>query len=406
MKSRFLTDQRGGVAVVFSLALVPMLCFIGAAVDYSRLASAKSHVQQALDAAALEAGRRTIANLDPTPAARNQHVRAVYDANLSSFTDLTTTNFSVSEANLVLTLDASGTVKLAFGGILGIDSVTVGAQAQVPVATPSLEVALVLDNTTSMGQYGKMSNLKLAAKNFLTTIDGARQSGAIQDAKIAIVPFTTQVKLPTSSKTATWLSLSPSGLPSISSSQWQGCVADRLQPYDADLTVPLPGSPVTLEPAVICQFSSMSATQALTSDFSTLSTAIDAMNPNGTTNTTIGLAWGLNVLTNGRPLGDNAAPVGTPRLTKAIIFLTDGTNTQDRFSQNQSAIDARMSALCTAAKTTPIQIYTVRVLDGNETLLRNCASSPGNYTSITDASQLDALFQAIAGQLTKLRLSS
>ncbi len=410
MFSRFMKDRSGGVAVFFGIAVVPMLVFVGGAVDYARLASAQSHMQQGIDAAALEAGRRTIARIDPTTTQRDARSKGVYDANVSNFTDLTTTNFTITDSGTLLTVNASGTVRLAFGGIIGISTVTIGAKAQVPVTVPSLEVALVLDNTGSMAQNGKMTNLKTAAKNFLTTISTAQQSGAIDTAKIALVPFTTQVKLATSNKNANWLRFTPVNLLepmlAINQGQWQGCVSDRDLPNDASLTAPSAGVSATLFPGANCQFSSVSTVVPLSTDFNSMRTAIDNMTANGNTNTTIGLAWGMNVLTNGMPLGDNAAPFGTQRLTKAMIFLTDGTNTQNRFSSSQSAIDARMTQLCNAAHGTTVVIYTVRVLDGNATLLQNCASTSDDYASITDASQLDALFQKIAGQLTKLRLSS
>ena len=36
MWSRFLADQRAGVAPMFALAIVPIIGLVGAAVDYSR----------------------------------------------------------------------------------------------------------------------------------------------------------------------------------------------------------------------------------------------------------------------------------------------------------------------------------------------------------------------------------
>jgi len=42
MYSRFFADQRGGVAPMFALAIVPIIGVAGAAVDYSRAESARS----------------------------------------------------------------------------------------------------------------------------------------------------------------------------------------------------------------------------------------------------------------------------------------------------------------------------------------------------------------------------
>ena len=64
------------------------------------------------------------------------------------------------------------------------------------------------------------------------------------------------------------------------------------------------------------------------------------MTPAGNTNTTIGLVWGWHSLTSNLPLTQGAAPA--PDLDKVIIMLTDGDNTEDRWSNSGSDIDARM----------------------------------------------------------------
>jgi Flp pilus assembly protein TadG len=51
--ARFAGAERGNVAMMFAIALVPMLGFIGAAIDYSRAVSARSAMQAAADATAL-----------------------------------------------------------------------------------------------------------------------------------------------------------------------------------------------------------------------------------------------------------------------------------------------------------------------------------------------------------------
>src|SRR5436190_22924375 len=49
----FLRDRRAGVAPMFALALVPIVGFVGAAIDYSRANSVKVAMQAAVDATAL-----------------------------------------------------------------------------------------------------------------------------------------------------------------------------------------------------------------------------------------------------------------------------------------------------------------------------------------------------------------
>src|SRR3979409_1289529 len=49
----FRRAERGNVAVIFTLAMIPIMGMVGAAVDYSRANSVKSAMQQAIDATAL-----------------------------------------------------------------------------------------------------------------------------------------------------------------------------------------------------------------------------------------------------------------------------------------------------------------------------------------------------------------
>src|SRR3954462_9260290 len=51
--TRFVGADEGNIAVMFAIALVPILSFVGAAIDYTRANSARSSMQAALDSAAL-----------------------------------------------------------------------------------------------------------------------------------------------------------------------------------------------------------------------------------------------------------------------------------------------------------------------------------------------------------------
>jgi hypothetical protein len=53
-----------------------------------------------------------------------------------------------------------------------------------------------------------------------------------------------------------------------------------------------------------------------------------------------------------------------------------------------------------------IELWTIRVINGNATLLRGCATDPNKYKDVQDASQLNQVFEDIAKNLTKLRIAS
>ena len=100
------------------------------------------------------------------------------------------------------------------------------------------------------------------------------------------------------------------------------------------------------------------------------------MTPTGNTNVTIGLQMAWQTLSPAAPFN---APAAAPDLDKVIILLTDGENTQNRWTSSTSSIDARTQKACDNVKAANIKIYTVRVIDGNATLLKNCATKPDMY---------------------------
>ncbi|HWL21560.1 MAG TPA: hypothetical protein VNS33_17945, partial [Bradyrhizobium sp.] len=216
-------------------------------------------------------------------------------------------------------------------------------------------------------------------------------------------------------------------------STWKGCVADRTNPNDA--TGVLPSSDVTTQfPAN--QYSESGASCAndaslrlepvipLSSNWSALKGAINTMKPTGGTNQVIGLAWAWQSLLPGGPLN---VPVEQPNYTynRAIIILSDGLNTEDRWPdngngkiQNGTAIDDRQEALCANLKTLKdpktngpmytvytIQLNTSKPADPESKVLKNCASSPDKFYSLYNSKDVVSAFNSIGTDLSKLRVA-
>src|SRR6201999_4528890 len=115
------------------------------------------------------------------------------------------------------------------------------------------------------------------------------------------------------------------------------------------------------------------------------------------TNQGIGLAWAWMTLTQSDPYN---APPKDPNYTykDAIVLLSDGLNTQNRWYSNASQIDARQKKLCDNAKAANITIYTVQVNTGGDptsSVLQYCASSSDKFFLVTSANQTVSVFQSI-----------
>jgi hypothetical protein len=81
------------------------------------------------------------------------------------------------------------------------------------------------------------------------------------------------------------------------------------------------------------------------------------------------------------------------------------TPARNRWTSTASSIDARTQKAFDNAKADKIQVYTVRVIQGNASLLQGCASNPNMYYEVSQASQLNSVFDSIAQKLANLRIS-
>jgi Flp pilus assembly protein TadG len=415
---RFAADRSGVIAVVFSLTLLPLLMGVGAAVDYSRATAARTDLQSAVDAAVLAVGRVAI----ETGRTNNTvQARQAFDAGFQRGDGTTVTRFAVTQNLEKIVVDVDARIPLAFARLLRIDHIDVNARAEVPLDKVTLEVALVLDNTGSMGSASKLVYLQQAANQLITKLENATVVNFTS--YVALVPFTTQVRL---FEGDLWAALPGVRLnhtkdaaePALQVTlPWRGCIADRDQPndaqgYETSDGVPLnTGAPGTLLPAVRCEREGLRPLVPLTRDFTTLHTRVNAMVADGDTNGTVGLAAGLALLTPdlGAGLVTGARPPAR-LIRKHMIFLTDGDNTKNRWiadSAQKAQVDLRTAQICTEIKQSSLNItlHTIHLVNGNATLLRNCATTPDRYHFVAAPADLNGVFDEIAAEMLSLRLS-
>ena len=450
----FRRSQNGNVAVTFAIAVIPIIGFTGAAIDYSRASSVKAAMQAALDATALAMSKEATS----VSSSQLQTDAAAYFAAAFNRPDAQSIRISAAystSSGSSVTVSGTGFVKTQFMGIMGINTIPVASSSTTAWGMTRLRVALVLDNTGSMADAGKMTALKTATKSLLTQLQNAAANPG--DVYVSIVPFVKDVNLDPSNYNAAWIdwtewdadngNCNNSGgwgswggwgtrsgwgggrfgtynsktdctshggtwnpLPHTT---WNGCVVDRgdtnapnTNNYDTNVVAPTTTITATLFTAEEYD-SCPQAVMGLSYNWSAMTTLVNNMSPAGNTNQAIGLALGWMSLAGGGPFSVPAMD-SNYQYTQVIILLTDGLNTEDRWYKDQASIDARQAITCNNVKAAKITLYTIQVNTGNDptsTLLHDCASDASKFFLLTNANQIVSVFNTIGTNLAKLRIA-
>jgi Flp pilus assembly protein TadG len=410
-------DRHGNVAITFAFAMLPILGLVGAAIDYSHAISIRVALQAALDSTALMLSKQAPSlNAKQLQSTAQNYFNGVFQRPEAQNVSITAT-YTTSGGSQVI-VDGSAAMTTNFMQILGYNSLTVTGTSTVTWGMSKLRLALVLDNTGSMAQSGKMPALQNASHQLLQQLQNAAQNP--NDIQVAIVPFTTDVNIGNGNKNNGWLKWSYSAINPFGAATtvttdpatWTGCVADRDQNYDVQNTNPAGSSSVEI-PADNPLFGCPPQIMALGHDWTSMNSLIDQMAPLGETNLTIGLVYGWQALSTGPPLN---APGLSPNTNQAIVFMTDGFNTANRWnnvifgSGTTAAIDARTALVCSNIKAAGITIYTIQVDTGGDsppsTLLQNCASDTSKWFYLQDPNQLVTVFTQIGTALSQLRIAN
>ena len=513
---RFAESERGNVAILFGLTLVPLVCFMGSAIDYGRAARARSAMQSAIDATALmlskDLSAGTINSADVSAKAQTYFNGLYTDAEAQGVTINVNYQPATATSQAKVVINGNGYVQSDFMQIAGFPTLAFNAATSTIWGNAKMRVALVLDNTGSMASANKLTTLKSVTAGTNGLID--QLSGLAKnpgDVLISLVPFARVVNVggaidpsaivptgrteePTGiTMPSNWTSVGPGSpcpwnnpstticinentglqINTIASSgkicpkdknqtgtalyngcwdsqgtsghythNWNAfpltCVADR-DPYKTSsdtVAKPNPSDPNTLFPAftnveyaypnitsntAYCPpdgSTNMQPVKPLGSDWTGLKAAVNNMSAAGNTDQGIGLQVGAQTLI---PGGAFSAPAESDAdittYQRAIILLSDGWNTEDRWPSDSTAqIDAHQAALCnsikaaTDAKGQPMYtVYTIQVdtdHEGVSNVLKSCASSPAQAYYLTSASGMVDAFREIGASLSKLRVAS
>ncbi len=429
----FRSAESGGVAIIFAVALFPLLGLLGAGIDFSYASLVRASLRSSIDATGLMLSKTAQSQ---TAAQLQTSAEAYFRANFNHPDVTQPTIVATYSATPTPTVTISGatSVNPFFMGIMGVDKIDVAANTTVKWGNTKLRVALALDVTLSMLSAGKMTAMKTAAKSFLTQMQAAATNNG--DVYASIIPFNKDVNVRSlGDHNLSWLRWTGvNGWDDLngecddddwdtkteceshhddwdtdSHSSWNGCVMDRDMDHDTRNTAPTTAATrFPTEDDSDCPAQLM----ALSFNWTSLKAKIDALVAKGTTNQAIGLAWAFQSLT--------ASPFTIPakdpnyNYNEVIILMTDGANTASRhYPSGASAsanIDARQAILCQRIKDPPFKIiiYTVQVATGGEAkipMLETCASDPGKFFLLRSASDLVATFNKIATELKSVYIA-
>lgn len=263
---RFGKDEGGAFAVMFGVIAIVLIALGGAVVDYVSLEQGRNRAQLALDAAALalqpKVFEKNFNAADVQKLAQAFVIERV--ANSSIETKILTTRGSPEDGTIYF--QAQITVPTSFVALVGVPSLSANVESQAVRTSMAIEVAMVLDNSGSMGSSNRMTYLKQAAtcatniifyKDVDTNCTPFANAPQQDDVRVSIVPFTIMVNVGTQFKNAKWLdwsgtspfsrlnfdndddettpfvgSVNRGNLFSQTGVQWRGCVEARRGPYD------------------------------------------------------------------------------------------------------------------------------------------------------------------------------
>jgi Flp pilus assembly protein TadG len=483
---KFGGSNAGNIAMIYALSLFPMLAAVGSAVDLTRAMVVKMRLGEALDSAGLAVGGSVgLSEAQMTAKAQKFFYANYPDDELGTVTSLNVTSSGYN--NNLVTVSGTARVETAFMGLFGVEYLDVAVNVQVTRESKGLEIALVLDNTGSMGQSGKIQALKTATNELIGILFGDQDTPS--HLKMSLVPFSQTVKVDTTTFLSNgWMDIN--GLSSsarlnfdnnkyafavwatMNNKSWDGCLEARPNGLEETDDPPVAGDSRWVpyfepdgpdssaysgyttyvsdggtgnqdtrlrrsskyvnqnktQPNADCD---MQKILPLTNNKTMLEGYVNGMIANGFTHIAIGAAWGWRTLSPTPPYTEGA-DYDDPDWQKAMVFLTDGLNTIDSNStwhkSNYTAYnylvrgtlgttnanageleqDDRTRTVCGRIKDAGIRIYSILLQENSsraKNLMRDCATDPSLYFESPTSAELEPVFQAIAQDLSNLRLS-
>lgn len=358
-REEFRRDESGGMIIFALFIFVMMLLAGGMAIDLMRTETTRTRLQATLDSAVLAAADMD-QDIDAGTVVRDYVTRAGMDPYL---VDVQVTDVGGLKQ---VTAEARANVPTMFMNmdlveavirepIAGINYFPAPARATATESVQNLEISLVLDISGSM-QGDKIEELQDAAVAFSDVV--LNDSGA-ESVRINVVPYATQVSVPSLLFDSIVSVLETLGVPSLSREHgFSNCVDFAASEFDSTSLLSLTGLTQTahFDPFLTwgpengpdgrkvftCNPDPSTGLLTQADSLDTITPFVEGLTADGNTSIEIGMKWGsalldpgmgtvLNILQNGL-LDGLLHPVSAYDDTttdKIIVLMTDGANTTE-----------------------------------------------------------------------------
>lgn len=440
MKRDFKDDTHGTVAIVMSIMCLALISILAFSMDMMIVTKTKAQMQASLDIAVLAALQKDVG---PRGIARRDAFNASFDAHTDrlGFIDgdiARGISFERQVDSINAQARASALLDLPFGSILN-QEIRINVETGAQFAMPKLELALVLDISTSM-RGSKINELRNATTQVVDQVLDGRS-----DSVLSVVPFGGSVRLPPAMRRL--LGSTPPN-PNLFwfNGTWNHCLKyerddlrdgfgpsakhDPLPDFwlfskDRNSWCPRAGSEAVF------------ATRDNAAAQSLIDTFVDANLADGTS-TDVGVNWGVNALSRrweGKlPGAERDFPARPGTTTKVMVVMSDGSILNHREPSNIEIngraghpqlgnsrhplyrtdrrisgfnANSHMQATCARARADGIIIFSIAFdVDSApaQASLENCAGDPSRYF-VADAGSLLLVFEEILDNVAALRLT-
>ena len=150
---RFAGANEGNIAILFGIAVIPIISFVGAAVDYTRANSARSSMQAALDSTALMLAKDLTEGTIKTSQISTKadaYFKALYTNPEAKSVTVTATYTQNSGNGSTILVNGSGAIDTGFMRVVGFPTIDFKTSSTSAWGNVRMRVALALDVTGSM----------------------------------------------------------------------------------------------------------------------------------------------------------------------------------------------------------------------------------------------------------------